>query len=46
MTGSSDFMGINHYTTRLVQHVGQMASEVSYMADQDMMESQKDEWLP
>ncbi|XP_067935078.1 cytosolic beta-glucosidase-like [Watersipora subatra] len=42
--GTSDFFGVNHYTTRLVEHHQNSPELVSFVADQDTLETFDPTW--
>lgn len=43
--GTSDFFGLNTYTTRLIQHVQQPTEQPSFFRDQDVREQINPAWL-
>ena len=42
--GSSDFFGLNHYTSFLTENKSSETSEISYDADQDVHHSVDSTW--
>lgn len=44
MTDTSDFFGLNHYTTALVTSFENAVNSPSYYNDQDIQESQDPSW--
>jgi hypothetical protein len=44
--GTSDFFGLNHYTTELAEYVVATGDYTSYDKDQDVLKSQDPAWPP